>query len=56
MSRKYQVKYVILDKEYTSGPYESYDEAIYQKNDIAGYEGVERATIEPLYAKEEKAQ
>lgn len=48
--KSYKVTYKVINNEevFVAGPYDSYDEAVYQKNDIAGYEGIYDAAILPV--------
>ena len=44
------VKYKIkgYEKQFSTEPYKHFDEAVYQKNDIASFEGVYDAEIVPI--------
>jgi len=42
----YKVK--SFEQEFSAGPYKSFEEAVYQKNDIVGFEGVYDAEIVPV--------
>lgn len=48
-SNSYLVVYCVRgeDRTFSAGPYTTYEEAIDQKNDIAGYEGIYDAKIVP---------
>lgn len=41
------IKYMVYGQSYQCGPY-NYDDAIYQLQDIRGYEGVTDARMVPL--------
>ncbi len=43
----FKVEYTVEGHEMVvySGPYPTYEEALYQKDDIAGYEGVKNVSI-----------
>ena len=44
----YKVVYYVLDQQYETLPYETYEIANQQREDIAGYEGVSGAHLQPV--------